>query len=295
MNLAVDQSGNFRTDPEGTGPARNALPPVLAAKGPALALAGLLAVLAHSGCTTAAAKAPKPFRILTYNIHHGEGLDGRLDLDRIAQVITNVQADIVCLNEVDKGVTRTQKRDLPAELAVRTGMTCLFSNNYHFQGGEYGNAVLTRFPVLGWTNTHLRMLRTGEQRGILQARLRVQGRELVFMATHIDYRRDDAERMLNLAQFCELLPGYAGAPVAIAGDFNDFPGKPVHARMSERFRDAWVEGGGGDGFTFPANKPTERIDYIWLEKSAPLTVRQVQVLPTEASDHRPLCVELEWR
>jgi endonuclease/exonuclease/phosphatase family metal-dependent hydrolase len=295
MNRHADQAGRSRTDPESQFPSRNAWPPLLNAKGPALALAGLLAVLAQSGGATADAEAPKPFRILTYNIHHGEGLDGRLDLDRIAQVITNARADIVCLNEVDQGVTRTQKRDLPAELAARTGLTCLFSNNYHFQGGQYGNAILTRFPVLGWTNTHLRMLRTGEQRGLLQARLRVQGRELVFMATHIDYRRDDAERMLNLEQFFELLPGYAGTPVVITGDFNDFPGKRVHARMSERFRDAWMEGGGGDGFTIPANQPTERIDYVWLEKGAPLKVRQVQVLSTEASDHRPVCVELEWR
>ena len=244
MKRDADRAGSSRTDPEDTFPSRNALPPLRHAKAPALALAGLLAVLAHSGCATADAKAPKPFRILTYNIHHGEGLDGRIDLGRIAQVITNAQADIVCLNEVDRGVTRTQRRDLPAELATQTGMTCLFSNNYHFQGGDYGNAILTRFPVLGWTNTHLRMLRAGEQRGILQARLRVQDRGLVFMATHIDYRPDDAERMLNLDQFFELLPAYVGTPVIIAGDFNDFPGKRVHARMNERFRDAWVEGGG---------------------------------------------------
>jgi endonuclease/exonuclease/phosphatase family metal-dependent hydrolase len=255
----------------------------------------MLAILGLAASASWAGAGPETFRILTYNIHHGEGLDGKIDLDRIAQVITNAQADIVSLNEVDKGVTRTQRRDLPAELAVRTRMTCIFSNNYHFQGGEYGNAILTRFPVLGWTNTHLRMLRAGEQRGILQARLRVQGRELVFMATHIDYRRDDAERKLNLEQFFELLPTYAGTPVIIAGDFNDFPGKPVHVRMSERFRDAWMEGGGGDGFTIPANNPTERIDYVWLQKDAPLTVRQVQVLSTEASDHRPLCVELAWK
>jgi len=53
-------------------------------------------------------------------------------------------------------------------------MTCIFSNNYNFQGGEYGNAVLTRYQVKGWTNTHYKMLRPGEQRGILQLKLDVR-------------------------------------------------------------------------------------------------------------------------
>src|SRR5688572_31668602 len=89
----------------------------------------------------------RTFRVMTYNIHHGEGMDGKVDLERIAALIQNEQADIVALQEVDKGVERTARRDLGAELARLTGMQCVFSNNYHFQGGEYGNAVLTRFPI----------------------------------------------------------------------------------------------------------------------------------------------------
>src|SRR5580765_2732476 len=133
--------------------------------------------------------APKPgqsktFRVMTYNIHHGEGMDGKVDLLRISDVIRREQADILALQEVDKGVARTARRDLPAELAALTGMTCVFSNNFHYQGGEYGNAVLTRFPLVRWTNSHYKMIRPGEQRGLLQLTLRVYGRELVFMDTH---------------------------------------------------------------------------------------------------------------
>ena len=54
----------------------------------------------------------------------------------------------MALQEVDKGVERTARQDLGAQLAQLTGLECVFSNNYHFQGGEYGNAVLTRFPVV---------------------------------------------------------------------------------------------------------------------------------------------------
>src|SRR6185295_11676569 len=115
-----------------------------------------------AGCASQKANLlPAPFRVMTYNIHHGEGADGRVDLLRVAEVVKQEKADIVALQEVDKGVERTKRRDLPAELAALTGMTCVFSNNFHYQGGEYGNAVLTRFPVLRWDNTHYQMLRRG--------------------------------------------------------------------------------------------------------------------------------------
>jgi len=248
-----------------------------------------------SGCASAAPAAPKTLRVLTYNIHHGEGLDGKVDLVRISELITNLQADVVCLNEVDKGVTRTKGRDLTAELAALTRMTGVFSNNYHFQGGEYGNAILTRYPVISSKNTHYTMLRPGEQRGILQVRIDAGGREVVFMATHIDYRPDDTERLMNVDEIFGLLPRYSGKTVIVAGDFNDTPGKRVHSKMKERFRDAWEEAGPGDGLTIPVKKPTKRIDYIWLEKNAPLKVKEIAVPYSEASDHLPLFTVLEWR
>ena len=115
------------------------------------------------GCSTHSMHTkPITLRVMTYNIHHGEGLDGKVDLLRIAQLIQREGADIVALQEVDKGVARTARRDLPAELAELTGMACVFSNNFPYQGGEYGNAVLTRFPVRRVTNTRYQMLRAGD-------------------------------------------------------------------------------------------------------------------------------------
>ena len=90
---------------------------------------------------------------MSYNVHHGEGSDGRIDLERIAAVIKEEKADLVALQEVDRGVLRSGKRDLPAELAKLTGMSVFFENNFGYQGGEYGNAILTRLPVLSWRRT----------------------------------------------------------------------------------------------------------------------------------------------
>jgi endonuclease/exonuclease/phosphatase family metal-dependent hydrolase len=261
-----------------------------------LVVAGLLLPLV-AGCQTAAGHdAPKPFRVMTYNIHHGEGLDGKVDLKRIADLIKHEQADIVALQEVDKGVERTARRDLPAELSALTGMSCVFSNNFHYQGGEYGNAVLTRFPVQNWTNTHYTMIRPGEQRGILQVVLKVQGRELVFMNTHIDYRGDDSERWSNAGEIQQLIQPYRGRPMILCGDFNDTPGSRTCRKLGESFKDTWAAVGAGDGFSIPAEKPHKRIDYIWIGSDGAIVPLKAWVPESLASDHRPVVAEfrLQW-
>ncbi|MBE0543973.1 MAG: endonuclease/exonuclease/phosphatase family protein [Verrucomicrobia bacterium] len=256
----------------------------------------LVAAVFVTGCQSASTPSEaKTFRVMTYNIHHGEGLDGKVDLLRIAQLIKEEGADIVALQEVDKGVERTQRRDLPAELAALTGMTCVFSNNYHYQGGEYGNAVLTRYPVVRWTNRHYKMLRPGEQRGILQLVLKVHGREVLFMNTHIDYRADDSERWSNVAEIEELAKQYAGLPMIMCGDFNDTPESRVCRRIGESFDDTWARVGQGDGFTIPVKQPRKRIDYIWISKDKVFEPLKAWVPYSEASDHLPVVAEFRFR
>jgi len=258
-------------------------------------LAGLL-VLCVAGCQNARpAAAASTFRVMTFNIHHGAGLDGKVDLPRIADLIKREQADIVALQEVDKGVKRTAQRDCPAELAALTGMSCVFSNNFHFQGGEYGNAVLTRFPIKRWTNRHYQMLRPDEQRGLLQVVLDVHGRELVFLNTHIDYRGDDSERLLNAAEIVEAIQPYRGRPMILCGDFNDTPGSRTHQKLAQAFEDAWLIAGKGDGFTIPAEKPRKRIDFIWISKDPSIEALRAWVPESEASDHLPAVGEFRLR
>lgn len=234
------------------------------------------------------AAAPMTLRVMTYNIHHGEGLDGKVDLLRIAELIKRERADIVALQEVDKGTQRTAHRDFPEELAALTGMQAVFSNNLAFQGGEYGNAVLTRFPIKRWTNRHFRMLHEGEQRGILQLVLDVSGREIVFMATHIDHRSDDAERWSNVGEIEELAKQYSPRSIILCGDFNAPPESRVCRRINETFSDTWALVGQGDGWTIPAEKPRKRIDYIWLSKSREIKPVAIKVPESNASDHLPV-------
>lgn len=260
----------------------------------AFALVALLVAL--TGCTTPTSSHPgeATFRVMTYNIHHGEGLDGKVDLARIAALIKQEDADIVALQEVDKGVARTARRDCPAELAALTGMTCVFSNNFHYQGGEYGNAVLTKFQVKHWTNHHYQMLRPNEQRGILQLTLEVHGRELVFLNTHIDYRSDDSERWKNLSEIEELARQYQDAPIIMCGDFNSTPDSRIHQRLAKTFIDSWQQIGPGEGWTIPVKTPRRRIDYIWHSEVGNIEPVRIWIPHSEASDHLPVVAELKF-
>jgi endonuclease/exonuclease/phosphatase family metal-dependent hydrolase len=241
-------------------------------------------------------RGPDTFRLMTYNIRHGEGMDGRVDLERIAEVIRREGADIVALQEVDRGVARTGRRDISGELASLTGMNRVFSNNYHFQGGEYGNALLTRLPLGNWRNRHYRMLREGEQRGLLEVEFEVAGQRVVVMNTHLDFRPDDAERLSHVA---EIIAAAADADsraeaVIVCGDFNSLPGSPTHAAMKARFQDAWEAAGVGDGFTYSSVDAVRRIDYIFHSSGSGLTPVRAWVSPSLASDHLPLTVEFRW-
>lgn len=253
-----------------------------------LLLAFVLATAAASGAT------PVTLRVMSYNIHHGEGIDKRLDLERIAKLILDAKADVVGLQEVDRWVERTQRRDLPAELSKLTGMAVIFSRNITYQGGEYGNAVLTRFPVKRWQNTHYRMLRPGEQRGLLQLVLEISGREVLFMNTHIDYRPDDAERLINADEIKAAIERAGDLPVILVGDFNTLPGTPTHEKIKRFLTDSWERVGQGPGFTIPAAKPSKRIDYIFVS-AATVEPLKMEVLSSPASDHLPVVADLRLK
>ncbi len=248
------------------------------------------------GCASKSARPPgrASFRVMTYNIHHGEGLDGEVDLKRIAGVIRKEKPDLVALQEVDKGTERTWHRDFPAELAALTGMTCVFSNNYSFQGGEYGNAILSRFPVKSVANHHYRMLRIGEQRGLLQVVVDVKGQELVLLNTHLDHRPDDSERLASAAELHRVVEQYEGRPIILCGDFNDVPGSRTWQKIAELFEDAWLAAGEGNGFTSPASRPARRIDYLWVTGMR-LTPLRLWVPVSDASDHLPVVGDFKFR
>jgi endonuclease/exonuclease/phosphatase family metal-dependent hydrolase len=253
----------------------------------------LLALLLPLAAAAAPAPGPVTLRVVCYNIHHGEGLDGRLDLERIAALITAQRADLVALQEVERGTQRTARRDLPAELARLTGLTARFDHNIPYQGGEYGTAILSRYPIRRAAHVPLTMVGPGEQRGVQQVWLDVAGTEVLFLNTHLDHRREPAERERSVGEIRALVTAAGSLPVIVAGDFNAVPDSRAIATMREFLTDAWTVAGRGPGFTIPVRQPNRRIDYVWV--SPHLTPVRMEVLSSEASDHLPIVAELALR
>jgi endonuclease/exonuclease/phosphatase family metal-dependent hydrolase len=227
--------------------------------------------------------------VISYNIRHGQGMDGRVDLPRIAEVIRASGAQVALLQEVDHGMKRTQRRDLTSELAKQLGWQGIFDANLRTgDGGQYGNALLTALPVREWKNLVYPQTRPGEPRGLLRATLLWEGREVEFLTTHLDSTGDAAERrhQANLVREA-LLALPAGRPFVLAGDFNATPGAGELAALRERWTDAWAAVQSSAGPTFPADQPRERIDYFWCD-SALLRPVRVHIPETQASDHRPV-------
>ena len=112
----------------------------------------LLISLVLSACSATSSKnnrkSPEQLTVLAYNIRHGEGMDNKIDLQRIADVISKVNPDLVALQEVDKFCKRSGQRDLARELGEMLGMQHRFGKFMDYQGGEYGMAVLSRFPII---------------------------------------------------------------------------------------------------------------------------------------------------
>jgi endonuclease/exonuclease/phosphatase family metal-dependent hydrolase len=255
-----------------------------------LALACLALALA---ATVTTAAEPTRLRVLSYNIRHGEGMDHKLDLARIAGVIKSVDPHIVALQEVDKGCKRSNNLDEPAELGKLTGMTPIFDKNIPFQGGEYGNAVLSKLPVTAWKNVHLPSRHAGEQRGCLVVDFTApdaNATPLRFLSTHLDYRPDDAERMDSVKTIAGLVQERPDVPAILAGDLNSYP----DSRTLAAFAELWTRTDSTPTLTFPADKPNRQIDYILVRPAPRWKVVELRVLDEPvASDHRPLLAVLE--
>lgn len=233
--------------------------------------------------------APPPLRVMTYNIRHGEGLDGQIDLERIAEVIRAVDPDVACLQEVDQGVARTGRVDQPAELARLTGLHTTFGGNLKYQGGDYGNLILSRAAPLRQRNLKLPLEPGAERRGCLMVELPYAAGEVSVACTHLALEAE--VRQLEVAAIlAELDPA---RPAVLAGDLNERPDGPAVARLLEVFADSFDARRDGPGQTFPASAEDRRIDYLLHSpRLAAVAARVVVEEPARvASDHLPYVAE----
>jgi endonuclease/exonuclease/phosphatase family metal-dependent hydrolase len=267
----------------------------------------LVALLATAfAATTAAAPAPpagaramaaeRELRVATFNIHHGVGLDGVLDLARIAATVDRTGAEVVGLQEVDKHWSeRSNFVDQATWLAEVLDMHLAFGANLDLDPPapgaprrQFGTAILSAYKIRATTNTLLPRPLGGEQRGLLEGQIKVRGIPVRVFNTHLQHD-SQVERLAQVGRIRQVL-ATANESVVLLGDLNATPATPEIAGLTELLVDAWVTAGVGDGFTFDAATPHARIDYVM--SSGNVVARTAAVVTTDAADHLPVVADL---
>jgi endonuclease/exonuclease/phosphatase family metal-dependent hydrolase len=265
-------------------------------------IAAAIAVAVAGGCATLLPwQRPQPIRVLVLNMHAGKDAKGVDNLEAVAALVNTTRADLVLLQEVDRNTTRSGRVDQIDRLATMTRYAPAFAPSLiSYQGGQYGIAALAR-EFLGYQTTvpldvlpvQTRAGGSREPRVALLGYALVRGTSWRFINTHLD-PSDAAARTQELRQVAAVAreQQLAGRPLVVGGDLNATPDDPGLAAFRDAgLRDAWLECGTGDGFTFPSDKPAKRIDYLWL--AGTLQCASAAVLDTTISDHRPLLVTLK--
>jgi endonuclease/exonuclease/phosphatase family metal-dependent hydrolase len=246
-----------------------------------------------------------PLRVASFNIHHGVGLDGRLDLARTADVIRATGAGVVGLQEVDRHMSaRSEWADQAGWLADELGMAVVHGPTIDLDPDDptvpdaprrrYGNALLSTHPIRSWRAVPLPGGDGTEPRGLLTAVLDVEGALVQVASTHLQVR-SRSERMMQAARVVAELgsglgPGDHALPTVLTGDMNATPESPEFAVLTDALVDAWAAAGDGPGWTFDAATPHARIDYVMT--SPDLAARAAWLVPTDASDHYPVVADL---
>lgn len=254
----------------------------------ALFLAGCAPVISTS--PTSGPSSPD-VRVVTYNIKHGRGNDDGVDLDRTARVLRALQPDIVGLQEVDNRATRSGGVDEADRLGELLGMEHAFGAFMDFQGGEYGLAILSRYPIRSARS--IRLPDGNEPRVALAAELTLaDGRVITVVNVHFDWVRDDAFRFAQATQVAEALDALR-TPYILLGDFNDTPDSRTLALFQARATEAAKPA--AERLTFSSTEPEKEIDFIFFSPSTGFATREVRVVDEPvASDHRPVLAVLRF-
>ena len=235
-------------------------------------------------------------RVMTYNIHHANPPSkiesGEIDLNAIANVIKRENPDIVALQEVEMNTIRSGETDQAKALAEKLGMQAFFGRAIDFEGGYYGVAILSKYPL---TETLITPLPEdadpeAEDRVLITANITLPNGEIIrFGSTHLDVRsernRNQQVKAINKIASKEHLP------FIIAGDFNSVPESNAIAELDKQFTRTCIE---NCEPTIPVDNPNRTLDYIVYTKDSPFRVVSQKVIQEKyASDHLPVVATLE--
>ncbi|MBE0678709.1 MAG: endonuclease/exonuclease/phosphatase family protein [Bacteroidales bacterium] len=233
-------------------------------------------------------------RVLTFNIYHGATINGDFDLDYIANVIRDVDPDLVALQEVDFLTRRAKGYDLATELGWRLKMVSLFARAMHYDGGEYGEAILSKYSFVTTRSVPLPFTGGHEPRTAVEVvTVLPSGDTISFIGTHLDHTGDGTDRVLQAEMINEVFVQNR-YPSILAGDLNAIPGS-LPIRILE---EVWT--GSYDPLapapTYPSADPVKKIDYVMFYPEGRWRVISSEVIhDSVASDHCAYLVIFELK
>ena len=224
--------------------------------------------------------------VISYNIHHGEGLDQKLDLQRIADIVKRENPDVVAFQEVDVKVKRSGRIDEATILGELTGYKPFFGKAIPLTGGAYGNAIIAKDPESVLVK-HI-PLPGKEPRCMFAVQTKsAKGTPFVFACTHLCL---DAENRLKSTGIIAEWVKELDKPAILVGDMNCTPTSAPYKAFTETWDAAWGE---KPLPTFPAGKPRSSIDHCFTFPKQAWEVVETKVIEEPvASDHRPIKITL---
>lgn len=233
--------------------------------------------------------------LVSYNIHSGIGTDGRFDLHRVGEVLRELSPDIIALQEVGDFRGKTSREDQPELLAELLGLHMAFGPNVVRNGRRYGNAILTRLPILESRNYDLSVPKR-EPRGALRCDLDLgNGRPLHVFSLHLGLGSGERRAQQSLLLGSDILrEAVRRDPVVVCGDFNHWGRGPVASFVRRAFVDAAVELETRVP-TYPTRLPLLQLDRVYVDAGVrPLDIRAHRSpLSALASDHLPVVLRFE--
>jgi endonuclease/exonuclease/phosphatase family metal-dependent hydrolase len=220
--------------------------------------------------------------VMTYNLNNGFNLKGKLDIDEIANVIESNRPDIVALQEVSRGWVVNGRLDMLEWLSYRLHMPYVFGPT---TGPFWGNAILSRYPIVAYSTENLTSSESLIQRGFIVALIDLGvNQQIKVIATQFDNVEWNTEIHQQQAQ--AIIDFWGGLPGTILlGDFSAQSTSQELLKLRQaNLKDSTM--GWNAANTYPSNNPQERIDHIWT--SPDLTASDVGVLSSTASDHLPV-------
>lgn len=239
-------------------------------------------------------------RLVTYNVHRCVGVDKRLDVERIAGVIAELDPDVVCLQELDVGRARTGGVDQARTVADRLSMAVRFHPAMRIEAEEYGDAILSRHPEtlvrVGALPT-VRGVPGLEPRGALWVRVTIDGVDINVLTTHLGLVPRE-QRLQAAALVGKDWLGHPDCkgPTLLAGDFNATSITRPYQTLARNHADCQRQLGQKPTLkTFPSGFPAIRIDHVFVSPEIRVTGVRAPFSPLSrmASDHLPLVVDFE--